>query len=158
METFFDKSAQPAVRGFLHQPAPGNSDALVLTHGAGANCQSKLMIAVANAFAASGFTVLRCDLPFRQQRPHGPPLPGGAAHDREELRPAHFPQLRTPALFVHGSRDPFGSLDEMKSALQLIPAAKMLLEVAGAGHELLSAKGAGDLPEQIMEAFSKFFS
>jgi predicted alpha/beta-hydrolase family hydrolase len=219
METFFDNSAQPAVRGFLHQPAPGNSDALVLTHGAGANCQSKLMIAVANAFAASGFTVLRCDLPFRQQRPQGPPLPGRAANDREgllravqamkkivpgrvflgghsyggrqatmmaaedkpedaqvaagllllsyplhpprkadQLRTAHFPQLRTPALFVHGSRDPFGSLDEMKSALRLIPAANMLLEVAGAGHELLSAKGAGDLPEQIMEAFSKFFS
>src|SRR5260370_23038978 len=94
METFFDNSAQPAVRGFLHQPAPGNSDALVLTHGAGANCQSKLMIAVANAFAASGFTVLRCDLPFRQQRPQGPPLPGGAANDREGLRRAAEPRQK----------------------------------------------------------------
>src|SRR5215472_8528359 len=88
METFIDDSAQPAVRGFLHQPAASNSDAVVLTHGAGANCQSKLLIAIAGAFADSGFTVLLCDLPFRQLRSHGPPLPGGAANDRAGLRRA----------------------------------------------------------------------
>jgi predicted alpha/beta-hydrolase family hydrolase len=35
------------VKGFLHQPQQPNGDALVLTHGAGANCQSKLLMAVA---------------------------------------------------------------------------------------------------------------
>ena len=48
---FSDVAAEPAVRGFLHEPARPNTDALVLTHGAGANCQSKLLTAVANAFA-----------------------------------------------------------------------------------------------------------
>src|SRR5437016_482172 len=33
-----------------------------------------------------------------------------------ERRTAHFPELRTPALFVHGSADPFGTLDEVESA------------------------------------------
>ncbi|MGC2745271.1 MAG: alpha/beta hydrolase, partial [Candidatus Angelobacter sp.] len=70
---FSDLSAEPAVRGFLHEPAQANGDGLVLTHGAGANCQSKLLIALANAFADVGYLVLRCDLPFRQSRPHGPP-------------------------------------------------------------------------------------
>ena len=177
---FSEVSAEPAVRGFLHEPAQPNGDSLVLTHGAGANCQSKLLIAVANAFADAGYLVLRCDLPFRQSRPHGPPFPAMAARDREglrravevlrektpgriflgghsyggrqssmlaaeqpqlaagllllsyplhpprkpaELRTGHFPQLNTPALFVHGGRDPFGSHEEMKSALALIPAA-----------------------------------
>ena len=43
----------------------------------------------------------------------------------EQLRTAHFPDLRTPALFVHGVRDPFGSREEMEAALALIPAADL---------------------------------
>jgi uncharacterized protein len=53
-----------------------------------------------------------------------------------ELRTAHFPQLRTPALFVHGSRDPFGSLEEMRAAIALIPARTELMEIEKAGHDL----------------------
>ena len=211
---FSDSSAEPAVRGFLHEPAQPNGDGLVLTHGAGANCQSKLLIALADAFAGSGFLVLRCDLPFRQSRPHGPPFPAMAARDREglrravevlrgktsgriflgghsyggrqgsmlaaedprvaagllllsyplhpprkpaELRTGHFPQLNTPALFVHGGRDPFGSHDEMKTSLKLVPAPTLLLEVEGAGHELLGKKAHEDLPSRIVQAFQQFF-
>jgi len=211
---FSDLSAEPSVRGFLHEPAQPNDDALVLTHGAGANCQSKLLIALASAFADAGYLVLRCDLPFRQSRPHGPPFPAMAARDREglrravdilraktpgriflgghsyggrqgsmlaaeqpeliagllllsyplhpprkpaELRTAHFPQLKTPALFVHGGRDPFGSHDEMKTALPLIPAQTTLLEIEGAGHELLGKKSEENLPARIVQAFREFF-
>ncbi len=212
---FSDLSGEPAVRGFLHEPAQANGDGLVLTHGAGANCQSKLLIALANAFSSAGYLVLRCDLPFRQSRPSGPPFPAMAARDREglrravdvlrsqtpgriflgghsyggrqgsmlaaeqpqlvtgllllsyplhpprkpaELRTAHFPQLKTPSLFVHGGRDPFGSHDEMKAALQLIPAQTMLLEIEGAGHELLGKKSEENLPARIVEAFRNFFA
>src|SRR5260370_39236275 len=90
-----DTSSQPAVRGFLHVPDRANGDGLVLTHGAGANCPSKLLVSLAGAFAEAGFTVLRRDLPFRQQRPHGPPSPGNAATDREGLRRA-IQVLRPP--------------------------------------------------------------
>ena len=34
-----------------------------------------------------------------------------------ELRVAHFPRLHTPALFVHGTTDPFGSVAELRRAL-----------------------------------------
>ena len=47
LREFSDLSAEPAVRGFLHEPAQPSGDGLVLTHGAGANCQSKLLIALA---------------------------------------------------------------------------------------------------------------
>lgn len=210
---FFDVSAAPAVRGFLHEPSQPNGDALVLTHGAGANCQSKLLTAVANEFADAGYLTLRCDLPFRQSRPHGPPFPAMAARDREglrraveiirpttgriflgghsyggrqatilaseepqlvagllllsyplhpprkpaELRTAHFPHLTTPALFVHGSRDPFGLHDELRAALELIPAKNFLLEVEGGGHDLLGKKANDDLPAKILQAFQEFF-
>ena len=65
-------------------PAAG----LVLAHGAGSNSNSSLLIALAEAFAGAGITVLRCDLPFRQNRPYGPPRPGDAERDREGLRNA----------------------------------------------------------------------
>jgi predicted alpha/beta-hydrolase family hydrolase len=53
-----------------------------------------------------------------------------------QLRTAHFPKLNTPVLFVHGTRDPFGSLDEMRTAIQMIPAPVKLIEVEGGGHDL----------------------
>src|SRR5882762_2029046 len=190
---FSDDSLNPAVRGFLHSPGNPNGDALILTHGAGSNCNAPLLVTLAEAFAAHGFTVLRCDLPFRQERRTGPPFPGNAERDRtgicnavvamrkfvsgriflgghsyggrqstmlcagepdlvtgllllsyplppprkpEQLRTQHLPNLRTPSVFVHGTRDPFGSVEEMERALQLIPARKDLLKVEGAGHDL----------------------
>jgi predicted alpha/beta-hydrolase family hydrolase len=207
---FADQNADPPVRGFLHLPDRPVGDGLVLVHGAGSDCQSKLMLAVAGAFAEAGFVVLRCDLPFRQQRPTGPPAQGAAARDREglrravealrehakgrlflgghsyggrqatmlaaeapglaagllllsyplhpprkhdDLRTAHFPQLETPALFVHGTRDPFGSPAEMESALSLIPARHELVLIEGAGHDLLGKKVSGEVPKSIAEAF-----
>jgi len=203
------------VRGFLHSPAHATGSALVLTHGAGGNCQAKLLVAVSNAFAEAGMTVLRCDLPFRQSRPFGPPFPAMAARDRDglrravefirqrargevflgghsyggrqatmlaadnpgladgllllsyplhpprkptELRTAHFPKLSTRCLFVHGSRDPFGLLDEMNSALKLIPSETRLMEVEGAGHDLLGKSSKSELPKRIVGAFQEFFA
>ena len=88
VEAFNHTSLAPAVRGFLHRPENSNGDELVLTHGAGSNCNSALLIVVAETFAEAGLTVLRCDLPFRQVRSYGPPRPGDAEHDREGLKNA----------------------------------------------------------------------
>lgn len=76
------------VRGFLHRPEGAARGGLVLTHGAGGNSNAPLLVAAATAFAAAGLAVLRCDLPFRQKRPKGPPSPGAAAADRAGLRAA----------------------------------------------------------------------
>lgn len=84
---FADTTKDATVRGFLHEPAaPG--DALVLAHGAGADCRAPLLVALAEAFCAAGVTVLRIDLPFRQLRPHGPPPRGSAERDQAGLRAA----------------------------------------------------------------------
>src|ERR1035441_7589165 len=76
------------VRGFLHQPTSANGDCLVLTHGAGANCSSPLLLALAGAFCASGLTVLFCYRSVRSLRPHGPPPRGSAERDQQGLRAA----------------------------------------------------------------------
>jgi uncharacterized protein len=216
VQAFHDASLNPPVRGFLHRPEHGSGDGLVLAHGAGSNSNSPLLITVAGAFARSGLTVLRCDLPYRQNRPYGPPRPADAERDRdglrnavavlrkldcariflgghsyggrqatilcaaerelvngllllsyplhpprkpEQLRVKHLPELRVPALFVHGTRDPFGSIEEMEAALKLIPAKTELLKVDGAGHDLgFKAKA---MPEElvggVVRAFQSFF-
>jgi hypothetical protein len=64
---------------------------------------------------------------------HAPGKPG-------QPRTAHFPGLQTPALFVHGTKDPFGTIDELTAALPLIPARTDLITVEGAGHDLNRAK------------------
>lgn len=88
-EPFLDASTPDApVRGFLHRAADLNADGLILTHGAGSNCQAPLLVALAEAFCASSLTVLRCDLPFRQLRRTGPPPRGSAERDQAGLHAA----------------------------------------------------------------------
>jgi len=187
------QAVTPFESGFLHTPDAPIGHGLVLTHGAGSNARAPLLVAIADAFCAAGIAVLRCDLPFRQARPHGPPFPAMAAQDRAglaravrllrdrlpgkvflgghsyggrqatmlaaedpdlaagllllsyplhpprrpaDLRTAHFPKLSTPALFVHGTRDPFGSIDEMRAALALIAGPHEIVAIEGAGHDL----------------------
>jgi uncharacterized protein len=79
---------KPGVRGFLHRPERAEGRGLVLTHGAGGNCNAPLLVAAANAFTFAGLHVLRCDLAFRQRRPTGPPSPSTAAADRAGLKSA----------------------------------------------------------------------
>jgi uncharacterized protein len=80
------------------------------------------------------------------------------------LRTDHFPALRSDALFVQGTRDPFGAIEEIEQALKLIPARTRLLQVEGAAHDLRVPKSAADaagdahpLPQRILEAFISFF-
>jgi len=210
---FAERAVDPNVVGFLHLPETSNSDALVLTHGAGGNAQAPLLRALAETFAAAGFTVLRCNLPYRQARSVGPPGRGDAARDRaglkiaisamrsmvtgriflaghsyggrqssmlcaeepdlvsgllllsyplhpqrrrEQQRTQHLPDLRTPTLFVHGTRDPFGSIEDLQRAIKMIPAKTKLLTIEGAGHDLgFKGKAKGEeLTQGILSAFS----
>jgi len=70
-----------------------------------------------------------------------------------QLRTAHFSDLEAPALFVHGTNDPFGSIAEMTAALRLISAPAKLVPIEGAGHDL--ARGRFDINELILTEFRK---
>jgi predicted alpha/beta-hydrolase family hydrolase len=68
----------------------------------------------------------------------------------QQVRTAHFPNLNTPALFVHGTRDPFGSVEELREALRLIPARTDLMVAEGAPHGIKPATAAS-LPARFSE-------
>jgi predicted alpha/beta-hydrolase family hydrolase len=77
----------------------------------------------------------------------------------EQLRIQHLPSLRTPSLFVHGTRDPLGSVEEMTEALRLIPAKTELMTAEGAGHDLGFKRKAPtlELPAQVVAKFEEMF-
>jgi predicted alpha/beta-hydrolase family hydrolase len=179
---------------------------IVLTHGAGSNADSPLLVALDEAFRAAGWRAVRYNLPYRQARAKGPPSPALAPADRAglaeavaqmravadgivavgghsyggrqasmlaaeqpglidallllgyplrppkkpgQLRTAHFPDWRTPALFVHGTRDPFARIEELKTAAALIPAPTRIVPIERAGHELKGLDAASIVAEFV---------
>jgi predicted alpha/beta-hydrolase family hydrolase len=75
----------------------------------------------------------------------------------DRLRTQHLPDLRIPVLFVHGTRDPFGAVEELEEARKLIPGKTALLRVEGAGHDLgfRGKMRREELPGQIVAEFRK---
>ena len=54
----------------------------------------------------------------------------------EQLRVEHFPQLAVPCLFVSGTRDAFGTPDELERHTRAIPGAVTHAWIDGGGHGL----------------------
>jgi len=54
----------------------------------------------------------------------------------ERARTEHLPRITAPTVFTHGTADPFGTIDELRPAAQLIPAATEIVEIIGARHDL----------------------
>lgn len=213
-ESLLNEDGEVPVQGFVHRATGNVLGSLVLTHGAGGNCNAPLLVVLGDLFAAAGLSTLRCNLPFRQRRPSGPPSPSDAKKDQAglrralmllreqvsgpafvggvsyggrqasmlvasepglvngllllsyplhppgrpaQLRTAHFPELRTPTLFISGTRDGFGSIAELESAIKLIPAPRKLIPVQGAGHGLLQKSNREKLPSEIVAAALAFF-
>jgi predicted alpha/beta-hydrolase family hydrolase len=209
---FVDESpGEILVRGTLHRSAESSGDFIVLTHGAGGNSNAALLVALAEEFAADGISVLRCDLPYRQRRPQGPPSPANAKEDQEglqravtlmrklfdgraflggssyggrqasllaashpdlvegllllsyplhppgkptQLRTAHFLKLQTPSLFVSGTKDVFGTTEELEAAIKLIPVRTELVEIDGAAHGLSKP---ASVASTVRASFMSFF-
>ena len=202
---------RPPVVGYLHEPEGTATAGLVLTHGAGANCGSALLVNLAEAFAKAGWAVLRCDLAFRQKRKSGPPFPAQAGADRDslraalrelrsrvqgqvylgghsyggrqasmvaaedkgdvpgllllsyplhppdkpqQLRTAHFGDIQAPCLFVQGTSDPFGTPEEINTAISQIKSRTRALYLDRAGHDL--GKGKLEAVNKISEEFRTF--
>lgn len=68
----------------------------------------------------------------------------------ERARTEHLPRITVPTVFTHGTADPFGTLDEIRSAAALINAATTIVEVTGARHDLGSKKM--DVPALAVDA------
>jgi uncharacterized protein len=57
----------------------------------------------------------------------------------ENLRIAHLPELALPCMFIHGTRDPFATPDELREHTAAIPGPVTHVWVDGKGHDLKGA-------------------
>jgi predicted alpha/beta-hydrolase family hydrolase len=79
-------------------------------------------MAAADGLAIDGLTLFSYPL-------HPPGKP-------EKPRTEHLPGIAVPTVFTHGTSDPFGTIDELRSATALIRARTELVEITGARHDL----------------------
>lgn len=54
----------------------------------------------------------------------------------ERARTEHLPRISVPTVFTHGTADPFGSIDELRTAAALISGTAEVVEITGARHDL----------------------
>jgi uncharacterized protein len=65
----------------------------------------------------------------------------------EQLRSKHLPAIRAPMLFVQGSRDTFGTPDELRPILHELTVPTELFEIEGGDHSFKVTKGS-PIPQQ----------
>jgi predicted alpha/beta-hydrolase family hydrolase len=62
-----------AIAGIAHEPDTTPVGAVVLTHGAGGDRDSPMLVRVCDEWARRGWYAVRYNLPYRRRRPKGPP-------------------------------------------------------------------------------------
>ncbi len=67
------------IGGVAHRPQGRPTGTVALTHGAGGNRDSPMLVTVCEEWARRGWLAVRYNLPYRRRRPKGPP--SGAAAD-----------------------------------------------------------------------------
>ncbi len=73
-----------------------------------------------------------------------------------QRRDRHLPDVRCPMLFLHGTRDPFGTPDEMTGLAASLPGATLEI-ISGGDHSLTKASDrAGTLMEQALDVAAKW--
>ena len=69
----------------------------------------------------------------------------------EKERSEHFPAIVQPALFLQGTRDAFGSIDQLRAALRGYGGSATVAEVAGADHGFHVKKSSGKTDAEVLE-------
>ena len=95
-------------------------------------------MAIADGLPAAGLVLVSYPL-------HPPGKP-------DRLRVEHLPRLTVPTLAVSGTRDPFGTPDELTAELAAVSGPLTLVLLDGARHELTGRV------DQLVDAFSSWIS
>jgi predicted alpha/beta-hydrolase family hydrolase len=78
----------------------------------------------------------------------------------QQLRKEHLPRIAAPMLFVQGTRDPFGTPDELAPILAGLPAKVVVFPVEQGGHSFevpkRAGRGQGEVIESILDRVAAF--
>jgi predicted alpha/beta-hydrolase family hydrolase len=68
----------------------------------------------------------------------------------QQRRDAHLPAVGVPMLFVQGSRDAFGTPDELRQVLSSLPVRADLVVVDGGDHSFVVRRSRGESQDQVL--------
>ncbi|WP_166908777.1 alpha/beta family hydrolase [Mycobacterium sp. DL440] len=102
-----------AIAGVAHEPEGPARGIVVLTHGAGGNRDSAMLVKICDEWASRGWLAIRYNLPYRRRRPKGPPS-GSAAGDQEGIAEAiALARSRTGGPVIAGGHSYGGRMTSM---------------------------------------------
>lgn len=70
----------------------------------------------------------------------------------DKMRSEHLPKIKAPMLFVQGSRDAFGTKQEIADIIKKLKLPAELFAIEGGDHSLKVPKSAGVPQQEIYEA------
>ncbi|BDH59009.1 alpha/beta fold hydrolase [Tsukamurella sp. PLM1] len=101
----------------IHDPDDAVRATLILAHGAGGNRDQAMLRLLGEELAQRGVRTVRIDLPFRRNRPKGPPSPSGQAADRAAFaETAHALELSNDGPVLWGGHSYGGRMASMAVA------------------------------------------
>jgi len=94
--------------------------------------------------AKNGFTPPADGLVYFGYPLHPPDAPA-------KRRDAHLPRITAPMLFIHGTRDPFGTPGEMRELTASLPTSRLHL-IEGGDHSLQRSKRGESVDDAVRVA------
>jgi hypothetical protein len=111
-----DADALEAVAGLAHQPKGEARGTVLLTHGAGGNRDSAMLIKLCDEWAGRGWLAVRYDLPYRRRRPKGPPSGSAKADQAGIVEAVELARADTLGLVLAGGHSYGGRMTSMAVA------------------------------------------
>ena len=102
-----------AIAGVAHEPPAPAAGVVVLTHGAGGNRESPLLIRVCDEWARRGWLAVRYNLPYRQRRPKGPPSGSAKADQAGIVEAIELARTLGPGPVIAGGHSYGGRMTSM---------------------------------------------
>ena len=104
------------IAGIAHEPDGKPLGAVVLTHGAGGNRDSALIIATCDEWARRGWLAIRYNLPYRRRRPKGPPSNSAASDQQGIVEAIELARELTGGPVIAGGHSYGGRMTSMVAA------------------------------------------
>jgi predicted alpha/beta-hydrolase family hydrolase len=105
-----------AFAGIAHAPKGKARGTVVLTHGAGGNRDSAMLVKLCDEWARRGWLAVRYDLPYRRRRPKGPPSGSATADQAGILEAVELARADTDGPVVAGGHSYGGRMTSMAVA------------------------------------------
>ncbi|CAN5623036.1 dienelactone hydrolase family protein [soil metagenome] len=106
------------IAGVAHAPDGDPAGVVLLTHGAGGNRDSPLLVRICDEWAGRGWLAVRYNLPYRRRRPKGPPSNSAASDQQGIVEAIEFGHTLTTGPVIAGGHSYGGRMTSVVVADQ----------------------------------------